>query len=134
MEGLKMEEWRKMPGYEEVYKVSSEGRVKNSYGHILKPETARNGYKRVTLYDRKKFQVHRLVALAFIPNPEDKDVVNHKNGIKDDNRVENLEWCTWSENSRHAYAIGLNKVSDERKRQLSEAMKGNCFARKKSVE
>lgn len=128
-----MEEWRTVLGYEGIYQISSIGRVKNAYGHILKPETSRNGYKRVTFYDRKKFQVHRLVAIAFIPNPEDKDVVNHKNGDKLDNSVENLEWSTWSENLKHAYAIGLRNVSDERRQQLSEAMTGNKHATRKST-
>lgn len=125
-----MEQWRSIPGYEGIYQVSSEGRVKNAYGHVLKPETAKNGYKRVTLFDRKKFQVHRLVALAFIPNPDNKEVVNHRNGVKADNRVENLEWATWSENEKHAYATGLKYVSDERKRQMSEAMKERWQAKK----
>lgn len=125
-----MEQWRSIPGYEGIYQVSSEGRVKNAYGHVLKPETAKNGYKRVTLFDKKKFQVHRLVALAFIPNPDNKEVVNHRNGVKADNRVENLEWVTWSENAKHAYATGLKYVSDERKRQMSEAMKERWRAKK----
>ena len=126
-----MEEWRAVKGYEGIYQISSLGRIRNFYGRILKPETARNGYKRITLWDRKKYQIHRLVAIAFIPNPENKETVNHKNGVKTDNRVENLEWNTWSENSKHAYAIGLKKVSDEQRRRLSEAMKGNSIARKK---
>ena len=126
-----MEEWREVKGYEGIYQISSLGRIRNSYGRILKPETSRNGYKRITLWDRKKYQIHRLVAIAFIPNPENKETVNHKNGIKTDNSVENLEWNTRSENSKHAYAIGLKKVSDEQRRRLSEAMKGNSFARKK---
>lgn len=124
-----MEQWRSIPGYEGIYQVSSEGRVKNAYGHVLKPEMARNGYKRIKLFDKKKFQVHRLVALAFIPNPDNKEVVNHKNGIK----VENLEWNTWSENVKHAYATGLNYVSEERREQLRVLMKGNTLARKKKV-
>lgn len=126
-----MEEWREVVGYEGIYKVSSYGRVQNSYGHILKPEISRNGYERVTLFDRKKYQVHRLVAIAFIPNPQNKEVVNHKNGVKTDNAVDNLEWNTWSENVSHAYATGLKTVSEERRKQLSKAMMGNKYARRK---
>lgn len=94
-----------------MYDVSTYGEVTNvKTGRILKPDPNRTGYLRVTLCKdgtAKRFFIHRLVALVHIPNPRCVREVNHKNGIKTDNNAENLEWCTSSENKRHAVKVGL---------------------------
>lgn len=105
------ERWRWVVGYEGLYMVSDQGRVmsvpkKTHYGHVMKQKKMWAGYMVVCLCKnnvKKNMAIHRLVAKAFLDNPENKAEVNHKNGIRDDNRVENLEWTTRSENERHAY-------------------------------
>lgn len=90
----------------EGYKVSNFGRVISWKKRlVLKPRSNANGYKEVDLGEHR-FRVHRLVAMAFIPNPENKPQVNHINSLRMDNRACNLEWCTDLENRQHAEKFG----------------------------
>ena len=106
---MELEQWKMVPDYEGMYMVSNLGRVKSiRFGRerILKASTSQSGkgYKQVCLCKngvKKYIGVHILVAMAFIPNPKNLPEVNHKDEDKSNNCVDNLEWCTASENSLH---------------------------------
>ena len=120
-----IEEWRDIPGYEGLYQVSNLGRVKSmervihfpanhrnkAYSRIQKERIVRpitmGGYLGFNVGNKKKMYVHRAVALAFIPNPDNKTDVNHIDGDKYNNQLENLEWVTRKGNMRHAFSNGL---------------------------
>lgn len=95
-----MEEWKDIPGYKGLYQVSNTGRVRSHYSgtwKIMEQSTRKGGYKKLFLRknkERKSFFIHRLVATAFIPNPDNLPFVNHKDENPSNNKVENLEWCT----------------------------------------
>ena len=112
--------WKNVVGYEGLYQVSNLGGVKSlDYKHtgkekIMKPFKNKKCYLYVYLYkndERKIFRVHRLVAAAFIPNPENKPCIDHINTIRDDNRVDNLSWVTYKENTNNP--ISLKRLLDK---------------------
>jgi hypothetical protein len=114
--------WKDIAGYEGLYQVSNLGNIMSfqnktpksnkAISKLLKPALSPRYYQVDLCLKGKKRRaiVHREVAIAFIPNPLNKPCVNHINGIRTDNRVENLEWCTSSENRIHAFETGLAKV------------------------
>lgn len=109
--------WKDVPGYEGFYKVSNFGEVMSfersgTKGIVLKPHVS-NGYSRVILSKngiQYNVGVHRLVAQAFLPNPDNKRTVNHKDGNKQNNIISNLEWATHKEQLEHSFRKGLRKT------------------------
>lgn len=118
---LEIEEWKDIPGYEGRYQVSNLGRVKDlgtevdvfrlgkTHKRRLAPKLltksmSKTGYNTVSLKG-KNVKLHRIIAEAFIPNPLGLPLINHKNGVRTDNRLSNLEWCSQAGNLRHAAHI-----------------------------
>lgn len=133
---MKQIEWKPVVGYEGLYEVSNYGQVKKMYdsknqyekGYILNPSINQNGYYMVGLYKakiRKNVNVHRILALAFIENPLNKPCVNHIDGNKLNNSLDNLEWSTYSENNKHAFYMGLNRVTHNNINSINSMIKAN---------
>ena len=126
-----MEEWRSIPGYEGLYEVSNLGRVRSldryvkysngmihlHKGKVLSPGKDTDGYLKVVLNCNRKCKtitVHRLVALTFIPNPDNLPIINHKDEDKTNNSVDNLEWCT------QQYNLNYNDVQKRKSQRMKE--------------
>ena len=132
-EAIMDEIWKPVKGYEGIYEVSNKGNVKTLRKNVVMNQTigVKNGYCYVGLYKdgkNRKALVHRIVAAAFIDNPMGKKTVNHIDGNKCNNAVDNLEWATYSENHKHAFKHGLKVVSDNQRKAASKTGKRTCDA------
>ncbi len=148
-----MKEWKTIPGFSR-YKASTDGEIYTpnwrggKTGRLLNPAKDKMGYLRTVLVsdlgENCTIKVHRIIASTFLPNPDSKATVNHKNGIKTDNRAENLEWATRSENVAHSFKTGLqsnkgvknpiSKLTEEQVIEIRRLFKPREMGRKKLAE
>ncbi len=148
------EEWKDIKGFEGLYKISNCGNIKSlRKSRLLKPSTDKDGYLKVMLTDNISkshyFRVHRIVGIAFIPNPANLPHMNHKDGNVQNNQVTNLEWCTVqynnqyrsvlnpdlfkNEDSRYAKVLNKNKVVEIYNLSLSGVLSQNAIAEKYGI-
>lgn len=133
-----IEIWKDVVGYEGIYMVSNLGRIKalarfmknaTILPRILTPVLNKGGYTKFMFRDKNKkwknILIHRVVAMAFIPNPENKKTVNHIDSVRNNNKVSNLEWATQSENMKHAFKFGHKKRSVEQMAYMAKWFKEN---------
>ena len=131
-----MEIWKEVEGTEGKIQVSNEGRVRSllrGFPYYLKQQRDKKGYLRLRIEIKGKsltFKVHRMVAKAFIPNPENLPQVNHIDGNKENNRVDNLEWISNYDNAQHAIKSGLWKNVFEAQRKNNAAQRKKVIAYK----
>lgn len=139
--------WKDIKGFEGIYQISNLGNVKSKERNIIRNNNnvlikekilkkyIRAGYYAVKLYKHNipiNMPVHRLVAITFLENKQNKPCINHKDGNKINNNINNLEWCTYSENTLHAYKNGLEKITEKQRQNGKNVYKiGNEKTRKK---
>lgn len=128
-----IEEWREVPGYEGLYEVSDLGRIRRN-GKILKPFKDRYGYFQVSLCKNgimRTFTIHRLVAYAFINNPNNYPEINHKDEDKTNNAVYNLEWCTHDYNMNYGTrnARAAERISEKLSKPILQFDRDGNFIR-----
>lgn len=136
--------FKNVKGWEGLYTVNEKGVIKstarNGNGfkeHIMTQSTDSYGYKVVKMRNKNKvctLKVHRIVATAFLPNPDNKPQVNHKDGNKTNNNVTNLEWVTASENIKHAKILGLQQECPNRIKVCKVSLTGEYLATYKSLK
>lgn len=125
--------WKHIPNTEDKYLVSNLGNVVSlNYAKTKKPkglkkELTSDGHYRVTLGRFGRIKIHRAVCLAFLENPNNYPIINHKNGIKTDNMVENLEWCTQSHNALHSLNVLKNKPNNLGNSGIKSKLSKPCF-------